>query len=129
MNDSPPKVAFGVAIGVFLGIFPTFGIGLILAYVFAWIFGANKAAAILGGLIMNPITTPVFWGLSALLGTVVMGGEKEVILNELKTGRIFHAMDHIFFTYIVGNLIIAVIFAVISYFITLKILKIHHKKL
>ena len=45
-NDSPPRVAAGVAIGVFLGIFPTFGLGLVLAYILAVIFRINKAAAV-----------------------------------------------------------------------------------
>lgn len=128
-DDTPSKVAFGVAIGVFWGIFPTFGIGLILAYFFAWLLKVNKASAILGGLIMNPITTPFFWGLSALIGVTIIGGKSEVILNELKTGGIFKAVGHSFITYVIGNLIVSIIFGIISYYITLEILKRRKRKL
>jgi len=128
-NDTPPKVALGVAIGVFLGIFPTFGVGLILAYFLAWLLKANKASAILGGLIMNPITTPFFWSISALIGAAIIGGKREIILNELKTGKIFKAIGHSFLAYIIGNLIISLIFAIISYYIVFKILEKRKKKL
>ncbi|MFH1825233.1 MAG: DUF2062 domain-containing protein [Candidatus Firestonebacteria bacterium] len=122
-NDTPPKVALGVAIGVFLGVFPTFGVGLILAYFFAWLLKVNKAAAVLGGLIMNPMTTPFFWGISALIGVTITGGSKEVILSEISSGSIFKAAGHSFLVYIIGNLIVSIIFSIISYYITLEILK------
>lgn len=127
-NDSPPKIAFGVAIGVFLGIFPTFGVGLVLAYILAVIFRVNKAAAVVGGLIMNPVTTPFFWGVSALIGAYLIGGDTQVILNELKSGKIFKVMGESFIAYLIGSLVISLFFAAIGYFVTLEILK-RHKKL
>ncbi|OGF48233.1 MAG: hypothetical protein A2231_04310 [Candidatus Firestonebacteria bacterium RIFOXYA2_FULL_40_8] len=126
-NDSPPRVAAGVAIGVFLGIFPTFGLGLVLAYILAVIFRINKAAAVAGSLIMNPLTTPFFWTLSAILGGTLIGAERDFILEELKSGRIFKAIGPAFYAYMLGNIIISAVFAVVSYFVTLEIIKRHKK--
>jgi len=126
-NDSPPRVAAGVAVGVFLGIFPTFGLGLVLAYVLAVVFRINKAAAVAGSLIMNPLTTPFFWTLSSILGGSLIGTERALILGELKTGNIFKAIGPAFFAYMLGNIIISAVFAVVSYFITLEIIRRHKK--
>lgn len=126
-NDSPPKVAAGVAVGVFLGIFPTFGLGIVLAVLFAFIFRINKAAAFAGSLIMNPLTTPFFWALSAVLGGTLIGTERDLILEELRTGRIFKAIGPAFYAYMLGNIIISAVFAVVSYFVTLEIIRRHKK--
>ena len=126
-NDSPPRVAAGVAVGVFLGIFPTFGLGLVLAYFFAIIFRINKAAAVAGSLIMNPVTTPFFWSLSAIVGGALIGTERDIILAELRTGSIFKAIGPAFYAYLLGNVLLAVVFAAIAYFVTLEIIRKHKK--
>ncbi|MDI6606430.1 MAG: DUF2062 domain-containing protein, partial [Candidatus Omnitrophota bacterium] len=51
INDSPRKVALGMGLGVFSGILP--GTGPIAAVCLAFIFRANRAAALLGSLITN----------------------------------------------------------------------------
>ncbi|MCX5776624.1 MAG: DUF2062 domain-containing protein [Candidatus Firestonebacteria bacterium] len=126
-NDTPSKVGAGVAVGVFLGIFPTFGLGLLLAYGIAVLFKINKAAAVAGSLIMNPLTTPFFWMLSAIIGSGLIGAEREFILAELKTGRIFKALGPAFYAYMLGNILISLVFSVVSYFITLEIIRRHNK--
>ncbi|MFH1073554.1 MAG: DUF2062 domain-containing protein [Candidatus Firestonebacteria bacterium] len=126
-NDSPPRVAAGVAIGVFLGIFPTFGLGLVLAYIFAVILRINKAAAVAGSLIMNPLTTPFFWTLSAITGGALIGAERDLILGELRTGMIFKALGPAFIAYMFGNVLISAVFAGGAYFVTLGIIKRHKK--
>ena len=73
IDDSPEKVARGFAFGVIIGIFPTFGLGLIIAAFAAGPLRINKAAAIIGTLIMNPWTSPFFWALSFLSGSLMMG--------------------------------------------------------
>jgi len=126
-NDSPPKVAAGVAVGVFLGIFPTFGLGLVFAYILAVIFRINKAAALAGSLIMNPLTTPFFWALSAVTGGALIGTQRDLILEELYSGRIFKALGPAFLAYMLGNILISVVFAVLAYFVTLEIIHRHKK--
>ena len=128
MNDSAPRVALGVAIGVFLGIFPTPFIGPVLAFFFAWLVGANKVAAVLGGIIMNPFTTPFFWTASAYLGALITGTNSAELFNLIKSGEIFKASLEFIFTYLAGNTIIAAVFSTISYYFTLYILKTHKER-
>ncbi len=58
MDDPPERIARGAAIGVLCGVLPTFGAGGVIALAVAFVFRANKVAAVLGSLIMNPIQNP-----------------------------------------------------------------------
>jgi uncharacterized protein (DUF2062 family) len=128
MNDTPHAISLGVAIGVFLGIFPTPFIGMILAYFFAWLLSANKASAVLGTFIMNPITTPVFWGFSAYLGAKITGLDPHYVVDEIKTGKVFSAFGQSFYAYMIGNIIISILFAVGTYYVSLYIVHSHRQK-
>jgi uncharacterized protein (DUF2062 family) len=80
IDDSPEKIAGGVALGIFLGVFPTFGLGFVLAIALASWLHVNRAAALIGSLIMNPITSPLFWGLCAFIGAALFGVEASEIV-------------------------------------------------
>src|SRR5579862_3792956 len=45
MHDTPHAIAGGVAIGVFFGFTPLFGVRILMAVLMAWIFRCSKAAA------------------------------------------------------------------------------------
>jgi len=75
-------------VGAFLGVFPTFGLGILIALALAIAFKFNKAAAILGSLIMNPLTTPFFWTASSVLGALLVNRDWH---HTLKTFQAFSA--------------------------------------
>ena len=87
VNDSPHKVAAGFSLGVFLGVFPTFGIAIPLSFVFASLFRFNRASAVVGSLIMNPLTTPFFWSVSATVGGLVFSEDSQKILAMWEKGH------------------------------------------
>ncbi|MEW5768252.1 MAG: DUF2062 domain-containing protein [bacterium] len=127
-NDSPHKVAMGMAAGVALGIFPTFGGGTILALLLASLFKWNKASALLGSVIMNPFTTPFFWSLSALLGSLLTGYDWSQVLEEVKDGQILDIMTTSCWIYLLGNTVLSVLAAGMSYLITLNIVSLSKKR-
>ncbi|MEI7905523.1 MAG: DUF2062 domain-containing protein, partial [Candidatus Firestonebacteria bacterium] len=86
LNDTPHKIALGVAIGVFIAVFPTFGLGFIFSVFFAWLLSANKAAALIGTLVGNPLFTPLFWGGSVFLGALLLDVDSATMFNLVKTG-------------------------------------------
>ncbi|MGA2656019.1 MAG: DUF2062 domain-containing protein [Verrucomicrobiota bacterium] len=49
IRDTPQAIAGGVAIGVFFGFMPLFGLKTLLAIFFAWLTGTNILAAVLAG--------------------------------------------------------------------------------
>lgn len=137
IDDDPRTIAMGMAVGVFLGVFPTFGLGAVLAYILAVIFRFNRAAAIIGSLIMNPLTTPLFWSGSAILGTLLVGGDWHRTVQAVEIfSKTFSPENFLtkelwlilagaarksLYVYLVGNTILAILFAILSYFLTLQL--------
>ncbi|MDI6794385.1 MAG: DUF2062 domain-containing protein [bacterium] len=126
-NDSPHKAAMGMALGVALGIFPTFGAGAILAIVLASLFKWNKASALLGSMIMNPFTTPFVWSASALLGSFLTGYDWGMVLEELKNGAMFDVMSASCRVYLLGNTVLALLIAGVSYIVVFRIVNLSRK--
>ncbi len=128
IDDSPEKIAGGVALGIFLGVFPTFGLGLILAVALASWFRVNKAAALLGSLIMNPFTTPFFWTLSVTVGALVFQTDHGRILEDLRHLGVQWAslFRQGAVVYLAGNTIVSVVFAGAGYIITKRFASVVH---
>lgn len=121
IHDSPEKIAKGFALGVFIGIFPTFGIGGILALILAKFFRLNYIATILGTFIMNYFTSPIFWSISYFLGSLILNGRIELKL--LKNGEI----KYFALTYLIGNMIVSILFSILSYFAVKSIIEEYRK--
>ncbi len=110
-HHSDRQIALSFSIGVFITALPTLGTGFILFFVlakaFTWI---SKLALIASAIVLNPIVKPVFWLASINLGGIIFTRqitfttEPETVLAYL----------------IVGNLVIALISAVIAYFFALN---------
>ncbi|MBI5287110.1 MAG: DUF2062 domain-containing protein [Deltaproteobacteria bacterium] len=128
IDDPPERIARGVAIGVFIGIFPTAFLGFIPAFILAFILRANKVAAILGTFIMNPITMPFFLTLSATVGGVIFWEERDVVMSSIKNHQLLNGIGWTFVVYLVGNTIVSTVFAVLSYFITRRMVIRHRMK-
>jgi len=128
IDDPPERIARGVAIGVFLGILPTFWLGLILALILALILRANKAAAVLGTFIMNPITMPFFLTLSATVGGIIFWEDRDMVMSGIKNHQIPDIIGWSVLVYLVGSTIVSTAFSVLSYFITKRMVIRHRIK-
>jgi len=115
IDATPHQAALGFAVGVVLGIIPSFGFGALFAVLLSLIFRINKAAAILGSLIMNPITTVPFWTASAFIGALITGADYRVVLAAARSGAIFRSLSYSTCVYMAGNLTLAAVLAILSY--------------
>jgi uncharacterized protein (DUF2062 family) len=118
MDDPPERIARGAALGVLCGVLPTFGAGGVIALAAAFVFRANKAAAVLGSLIMNPITTPFFWTLSVVLGSAILGEDSSSILTAIREESLMDGLTLAYLAFLTGNAIIAVVFTSGTYYLT-----------
>lgn len=60
-HPNPDRLARGLAAGVFVGMFPLYGLQSILGVLFATLVGGDKLLAVLGTWISNPLTDiPIF---------------------------------------------------------------------
>lgn len=110
INDTPQKIALGVGLGVFTGLLP--GTGPIAALFLAFIFKANRAAALLGSLLTNTWLSLVFFALAIQAGNVILSfsGQKA-------------QWPKVLLPAIIGYLIIGLILSILSYIITLLIIR------
>lgn len=142
LGDPPEKIAMGVAVGAFLGVFPTFYIGVPLAAIGARLFKFNMASAIAGSAISSPLTSPFIIVGSAALGGALTGTDWMVIAAQyqelikdlsstfkggldlgplaalLRKPEFWLTVKTTVLAYLAGNLILCVLTAVPGYFVT-----------
>jgi len=114
-NDEPDKVAKGVSLGVFLGIFPTFGVGTVLAVLFATWVKWNRASAALGTFIMNPFFNPFFLSLSVLVGNLLVPPESRIAVDMFRNGKLWSGFLRAVPVYLLGNILVSLFFSLLAY--------------
>ena len=73
-DDTPHKIAWGVALGIFVAWTPTVGIQMILAGIAAWLLNGNKVAAIAIVWVSNPYTVIPIFSVNYFVGHALVGG-------------------------------------------------------
>lgn len=129
INDSPQKIALGLAVGVFLGILP--GTGPIAALCAAFILRVNRASALIGSLLVNTWINILTFLLAIKIGSVIMKLDWQKVYTEsisiFKNFRLVNLSKlpilKILYPALIGYLVISAIAALIAYLITLIILK------
>lgn len=82
INDTPHRIAGGVALGVFLGILP--GAGPVASLVLAYIFQVNRAAALAGSLLTNSWFSVFTFVLAVKIGAFLTGSGWQQIFADCK---------------------------------------------
>ncbi len=81
-RSSANSVAWGVALGVFIGFTPTAGFQMILAAFFAMLFGVNRLAAILAVWVSNPATLAPIYYFNFRVGALFLPAAKGARVRE-----------------------------------------------
>ncbi len=151
-DDSPERIARGIAIGLFTAWLPFFGLHILLALLFAAIFRANKAMAVLFIWVSNPLTAPFIYYPCYRVGRLFLGFFREQpavdskhieaifaqtlnirrFMTELFTTdlwkQIWEVISTIGMELLVGGLILGLIVAKLSYRLSLAAIKAYHSK-
>lgn len=115
IDATPQQVAMGFAVGVVLGVFPSFGLGVPAAILLSLIFRINKAATLVGVFIMNPLTLVPIWTASAFIGALITGTDYRLVLAAARSGAIFRSLSYSTYVYMAGNLTLTAALAILSY--------------
>ncbi len=75
VDDTPHRIALGVAIGVFMAWTPTIGLQMILTVLLSASLKANKFVGVPFVWISNPLTVPFIYGPSYALGRFLLGSK------------------------------------------------------
>ena len=73
-GGSPHMIALGIAAGAFSACLPYWGLQLATAGLLAWVLRASVGAALLSTFLANPLTIPLIWSASYVLGNAMLGG-------------------------------------------------------
>lgn len=84
LEATPHAVALGLATGVFVAFLPILGVQMVVAAMIAWLGRANVGAALLGTWAGNPITWPMMWVASYLIGITLLGEAGAMTVEELQ---------------------------------------------
>jgi uncharacterized protein (DUF2062 family) len=74
LDEEPSRLAMAMAVGVFIGITPLYGLHTLLALAAAFVFRLNKAATITGAWLNLPWFAPFVYGFSLKLGEGILAG-------------------------------------------------------
>lgn len=115
INDTPQKIAWGLGLGVFLGLMP--GTGPLAALTLALFFRVNKLAALLGSLLTN-----TWLSIATLIPAIKLGSK---ILN-LKWLDVYNAwmlfLNNLRWSYLLKTSLYKVILPVLIGYVTMGLL-------
>ncbi|MDD5116042.1 MAG: DUF2062 domain-containing protein [Candidatus Omnitrophica bacterium] len=125
INDSPRKIALGVGLGVFSGFFPATGPAA--ALFLAFVFRANRAAALLGSIITNSWLSIVTFVFAVKVGSMLMGRPwqevhrqaRELIHNFQWNNFMKISFLELILPVVAGYLVIALFLGLLSYLVVL----------
>ncbi|MEN9521341.1 MAG: hypothetical protein RLZZ381_3929 [Cyanobacteriota bacterium] len=130
LRDKPEVVAKGLAVGVFTGCFPFFGMQSLLAILFASILRGSKVAALAATWISNPLTSVPLYVFNYKIGKLLLGTENaDLPPLTLESFAAFKQLGSTFaITLLTGSLVVGMIMAVITYFYGLAVLERLHDR-
>ncbi len=129
INDSAQKIALGVALGIFSGLIP--GTGPAAALFLAFVFRANRAAALLGSILTNTWLSVVTFILAIKIGSLVLSRhwlevyqKAQSLVRDFHWGNFFKlSFLDVVLPVIIGYLIIGLFLGLVSYLIVLLVIR------
>jgi uncharacterized protein (TIGR03546 family) len=123
-HSSPRRLAFGLALGVFLGASPFWGLHTLLAIGLSLFLGLNKPAVLLGTMVSNPLFAPFLIFSSLEVGSGILYGRAaqlsvEEIKALLEAPDTRELMSEYLWPYFVGSLVVGLLLALLTFWIAL----------
>ncbi|OPY14415.1 MAG: hypothetical protein A4E66_00393 [Syntrophus sp. PtaB.Bin001] len=124
LKGDPASLAWGMAMGVFIGVTPTIPFHTALIVVFGFLFKKNMASAYLGSLIIsNPLTIPIFYFSEYQIGRLITGqNEAALKIEDYSFTSILQLGWDVAVPLLIGGVLLAAFIAVPSYFLTYRII-------
>jgi uncharacterized protein (DUF2062 family) len=114
------EVAFSYSLGVFITALPSLGTGLLVFLVLAFLFDRiSKIALFASVVVLNPVVKWGVYGASYSLGRLILGPAPDVNFRQADIS--LSAGPDMLVRLWLGNLILATIFAIVGYFLALRV--------
>lgn len=117
-EHSTEEVAQSFSLGVFITMLPTLGTGFVAFVVLAaFVDRLSKIALVASAVVFNPVVKWAVYALSLSLGFFLLGPIEGVSVTEVS----LNAAPEVVLRLLVGNVILAVVAAIPSYFIAYQV--------
>lgn len=120
IDEPPVRIALAFGIGVFWGISPLLGLHTVLGLLTAYALRLNKLVTLSGVYITNPWTIVPIYTFCAWVGAKIFGIQKllpDVKWKHIKISAIKKDLAHLFWPFIVGSTLVAVLAGLLSFLI------------
>jgi len=119
-HSSPHEIALGMAIGVFIGITPFYGLHIITAIITSLVMKRVNALAIFLGMnISLPPTIPFITWAGYRIGREMLGSAYPPLEWDYFRHFSYGSFFHFFYALMVGSLVLGVVLSTLVYFLTL----------
>jgi uncharacterized protein (DUF2062 family) len=127
LRGHPHELAFGIALGIGIGLTPTIPFHMVTAVAVAILFGASKITAAAGTWICNPLTVYPIYKYCYTIGTFILGFDHNTgllmpVTGAIDQGKYLEAISTILSgggmavaTFLLGGMVLGLIVAMPSY--------------
>lgn len=124
-DHTPRETAFSAALGTFVTVLPTLGIGILFFLVISRLFDSiNKIALFACVVVFNPAMKYPIYILSYQIGSVLISSTPEKTVEVALTAQALDATK----TMIIGNIFLAIVLSLTSYILVLKMSEKYEEK-
>jgi uncharacterized protein (DUF2062 family) len=132
LQGSPHALAGGMALGLFIGMSPFFGLHVITALVLAALLKWSKITALVGVNITNAITAPLIYPLNYWVGTRLAGTSGQVRWpSAFDFGELMGLLKqspHIILDLVIGGIALGLPLALLGYGVTRKVITVYRQR-
>ena len=129
LQEDPRKLAWGMALGVFVGVTPTIPFHLVAARFLAALLGVSPVTAFIGIQVGNPLTVVPIYITAYKVGQFLLYRGKPLVFPETFNYKAWIAVLWQGGVALqVGGVILAIPPAIVAYFLTLWIVQRHHRR-
>ena len=122
LRGTPDEIAKGFALGIFLGMTPTFGFQMAMAVFFALLLRENRLAALIGVWISNPFTAAFIYAAEYEIGRILLGMDRVRLSIQFNFDTFKSLSWEVYLPMWLGSLVLGTVCAVICYSLTLRLL-------
>jgi uncharacterized protein (DUF2062 family) len=131
LDDPPPRLALGLAVGVVISCTPFLGVQTLLGLLVAWAFGLHRAAVVTGVWLNLPWFAPAVYGVALAVGHRLVPGAHDdswlarvrQLAGPLPGSDLWALFRELSLALLVGSTVVGLVAGALTYGVALAVLR------